>query len=151
MTTYEEFNILEIRARLGLSREAMAKMLGWTGSRLWALEKRGDPLTMQEYAHASGVLAERLGEHESIEADTLKARDRYLRDTPAGTVRLVDWNGVSHGDVVRIRRMEGTYTFLYHQVGLDGSNEHVTVYGGTKGHGAIRSVTPDRVIGKRRS
>lgn len=124
----------------------MAKMLGWTESRLWAIEKRGDALTAQEYAHASNVLAERIGEQESIEADTLKARDRYLRDTPSGTVRLVDWNGVSHGERVRIRRLEGTYTFLYHQVGLDGSNEHVTVYGGTKGHGSVRSVTADRIV-----
>src|SRR5688572_4427574 len=120
MITYEEFNFLEIRARLALSRDALAKMLVSTVSRLWALVKRGDPLTEHEYAHASGVLAERLGEQESIEADQLKSRDRVLRDTPEGCTRLIEWNGISHGDTVRVRRAEGTYVFQYHHTGPNG-------------------------------
>ena len=104
MTTYEEFNLLEVRAKLGLSREAMAKMLGWTGSRLWALEKRGDPLTVAEYNHAVSVLEERIGEADDLEANQLKSRDRVLRDTPTGCTRLIEWNGINHGDVVRAGR-----------------------------------------------
>ena len=149
MTTYEEFNLLEIRARLGLSREALAKMLGWTVSRIWALERRGDPLTEHEYAHASGILAERVGEQDEVEADQLKARDRILRDTPEGAIRLVDWDGISHGDTVRIQGEPGHWVFQYHHTNPSGS-AYVTVYGGPKGHASTRSFRPDRVVARRR-
>lgn len=149
MTTYEEFNLLEIRARLGLSRDALAKMLGWTVSRVWAIEKRGDALTEHEYAHASGVLAERIGDQAEVEADQLKSRDRVLRDTPPGCVRLIEWEGFNHGDTVRVRGAEGTWVFQYHHTNPNGST-YVTVYGGTKGHGSTRSFAPDRILPARR-
>lgn len=143
-TTYETFNLLEVRGQLGLSRNDMAKMLGWTVSRVWAIEKRGDTMTPQEYAHASGVLADRLGSHEEMEAETLQSRDRVLRDTPEGAVRLVDWEGISHGDRVKIKGEPGIWVFQYHHTGPTGA-QYVTVYGGPKGHASMRSFRPERV------
>jgi hypothetical protein len=143
---YADFDLVAIRAKLGLSRVLMAKILGWSVARLDTIEKKRLPeLTIAEWNHAVGVLTDRIGERLTMEADELKVRDRIIRDTPKGSTRLVEWEGFECGQTVRIRNMPGSYKFLFHHTSPLGT-VYVQVYGGTNGHGAFRSVSPDRII-----
>lgn len=145
MDVKDDFDLIDVRASLGLARGAFAKMLGWTESKVWAIEKGRKEITASEVDHVNTIVAARVGATtEEVEADTLKARDRFIRDTPEGATRLVDWNGISHGDVIRVKGLEGTFKFLFHH--SDARQEYVQLYGGPKGHALMRSVRPEKVI-----
>jgi transcriptional regulator with XRE-family HTH domain len=138
------WNLLDIRTTLGVSRELFAKMLGWTGSRTWAIEKGRHTPTPLEVEQVRALLEDRLGSEDAVDREELRARDRVLSTMPDGAVRLVEWNGIEYGDTVRVRGIPGSFKFIFHHT--DERQEYVEVYGGANGHALMRAVSPDRII-----
>lgn len=147
-----------------LSRNALAELLGWTLTRVWNVEKgTSKPLTDEERAHALLTLNGSVAtgpaadpevsivapEDDPDDTSIVKARARITKSCPAGATRLLEWEGVSYGDRVRVQGEPGLWVFQYHHTGPTGA-EYVTVFGGPKGHASMRSFRPERVMSSSR-
>lgn len=157
-------DVAEGRKILGISRKDLAHALGWPQSRVWSIEKgRRDP-TPEEEDELLKVLGDvapiepddqstdgiepTTGEQKELDGDAILRRRRIEKETPEGAIRLLDWNGIANGDLVKVKGEQGTFRFWFHH--KDETQEYVEVIGGKGGHMQRRSFSPDRITARRR-
>ena len=68
-----------------------------------------------------------------------EAQREYQERTPS------EHNGMKKGDLVKVERERGTFTFMYATIREDGTLDSYTVYGGLKGRTKTRTFLPNRV------
>jgi len=152
------------REKLGWSRRQLAETLGWPMSRVWAYETGKREPTADEAVdlraaltgssdHPSGSEGSEEGlqpdpKQVELDGDLILKRRRVELETPEGSVRLVDWEGLSLGKLVKVKGKAGSHRFwFYHK---DDHQEYVQLMGGKGNRQAWHMVSPDRIIMPRR-
>jgi len=60
--------------------------------------------------------------------------------------QVMEWDGLQHGDPVKVKGVRGNFTFRSARVEDDETVSSVCVIGGIANHSQFRHFTPDRII-----
>ena len=133
-------NIAEVRASLGMTRQALASLAGVSPGAVWSVENGKG--TRDKDAATKIMQALQLATA-PINPDALPKAYRTAQSAKDGWTIETEWNGLKQGQRFTVADEEGSFGFIRFVKTETGS--WVDGYGGRAGYGKARSFDPEKV------